>query len=52
MDVNAQTTCVHRYLGAEGCREIFERGPMETLVAARVPSLVMGLSGLGLTPSE
>ena len=52
VDVKTLTTRVHRYLGAEGYREVLEVGTAETLVSARVPSLFLNLASLGLQPSS
>lgn len=52
VDVKTLTTRVHRYLGAEGYREVFEVGTAETLVSARVPSLSLNLAALGLQTSS
>jgi Uma2 family endonuclease len=48
--INALTlvTRVHKQLGAEGYRSVAEFGPGETIASARVPSVSMCLSSLGL----
>jgi Uma2 family endonuclease len=51
IDANALTTRVHRALGAEGFRVVFEVGPAEEIVATRVPSVSMCLGALGLRPA-
>ena len=50
--VNANTlvTHVHRALGAEGYRALFEAGPADEIASIRVPELKMCLSALGLKP--
>ena len=50
--INALTlvTRVHSQLGAEGYRNVVELGPDETMTSARVPSVSMSLSALGLRP--
>jgi Uma2 family endonuclease len=50
--VNANTlvTHVHRALGAEGYRTLFEAGPADEITSMRVPELKMCLSALGLKP--
>lgn len=50
--INALTliTHVHRNLGAEGYRSVFEAGPEEEIASLRVPEIVVCLSRLGLTP--
>ena len=50
IDANSLVTRVHRFLGTEGFREIFEAGGGETIAAARVPQLSMNLAQLGLSP--
>lgn len=50
IDANSLVTRVHRYLGAEGFREIFEVSGTETLTAARAPQFSMNLTKVGLLP--
>ena len=50
IDANRVTTLVHRHLGAEGYRTIFEAGPAEEIAAMRAPAIAMCLERLGLRP--
>jgi Uma2 family endonuclease len=51
--INALTlvTRVHKQLGPEGYRSVAEFGPDETMTSARVPSVSICLSTLGLRPA-
>jgi Uma2 family endonuclease len=50
IDANSLVTRVHRQLGAEGYRMVFEAVPEQEIAAARVPAIAMNLAGLGLRP--
>lgn len=50
VDANSLVTRIHRRLGAEGYREIFDSEPDADLVPDRVPNLRVNLDQLGLTP--
>lgn len=50
-DANSLMTRIHRRLGAEGYREIFDAEPDTDLVPDRVPNLRVNLAELGLTPA-
>ena len=50
IDANTLVTHVHRQLGAEGFRSVFEAAPSEEIVAQRANSVVMCLERLGLKP--
>ena len=49
-DANRLGTRIHRQLGAEGYRNVFEAGPDEEVVSTKVPDIAMRLAGLGLQP--
>jgi Uma2 family endonuclease len=51
IDANSLTTRVHRALGAEGFRDVFEIGPDQEITASRAPSVAMCLDRLGLRPA-
>ena len=48
IDANALITRIHRHLGAEGYRTVFEAGPDEEIAATRAPAVAMCLARLGL----
>ena len=50
IDANTLVTRVHRKLGAEGYRDIFEAGPEQEIAAMRVPAIAMNLGKRGLRP--
>lgn len=50
IDANTLVTRVHRQLGAEGFRDVFEASPSETIAAQRASSVAMCLASLGLKP--
>ena len=50
IDANSLITQVHRHLGAEGYRTVFEAGPNEEISALRAPTVAMCLARLGLKP--
>lgn len=50
IDANRLVTRVHRQLGAEGYRMIFESGPADELKSTRVEQIAVSLAGLGLQP--
>ena len=50
IDANTLVTRVHRHLGAEGYRTVFEAGPEEEITGMRVAAVAMCLSRLGLKP--
>ncbi|WP_309083128.1 Uma2 family endonuclease [Chelativorans sp.] len=50
IDANTLVTRVHRQLGAEGFRTVFEAQPSEEIVAQRADSVAMCLERLGLKP--
>jgi len=50
IDANSLITRVHRHLGAEGYRTVFEAGATEEIAAMRAPKVSMCLAGLGLAP--
>jgi Uma2 family endonuclease len=50
IDANRLVTHVHRRLGAEGYRDLFDAEPDRDLIPDRVPTLRVNLAGLGLTP--
>jgi Uma2 family endonuclease len=50
IDANSLITRVHRHLGAEGYRTVFEAGPNEEISALRAPTVAMCLARLGLKP--
>lgn len=50
IDANSLVTHVHRHLGAEGYKTIFEAGPDEEVAAMRAPAVAMCLTRLGLKP--
>jgi Uma2 family endonuclease len=50
IDANRLVTHVHRRLGAEGYRDVFDAAPDADLVAERVPGVRVNLAGLGLRP--
>lgn len=52
IDARRLVTRVHRALGDEGYREIFEVAPDGDLVSARRPEIRLNLAGLGLVPNE
>jgi Uma2 family endonuclease len=50
IDANSLVSRVHRHLGAEGFRTVFEAGADEEIVATRAPQIAMCLARLGLKP--
>lgn len=50
INANGLVTRIHRRLGAEGYREIFDAEPDANLVPDRVPNLRVNLAELGLVP--
>ena len=50
IDANSLVTRVHRHLGAEGFRTVFEAGADEEIAATRAPQVAMCLARLGLKP--
>jgi Uma2 family endonuclease len=50
INANTLVTRVHRQLGAEGFRNVFEASPSEEIVAQRASSVAMCLEHLGLKP--
>jgi len=50
IDANSLMTRVHRHLGAEGYRTVFEAGPAGEVTAMRAPGVAMCLTRLGLKP--
>jgi hypothetical protein len=48
IDANSLVTRVHRHLGAEGYRTVFEAGSEEEIVAMQAPSVAMCIARLGL----
>jgi Uma2 family endonuclease len=52
IDANSLVTRVHRRLGAEGYRDIFDEELDANLVAERVPEVRVNLAELGLTPLQ
>jgi Uma2 family endonuclease len=50
IDANSLVARIHRRLGAEGYREIFDAEPHVDLAADRIPSLRVNLGQLGLSP--
>lgn len=51
IDANSLVTRVHRALGAEGFRDVFEIEPSDEIAAARAPSVSMCLARIGLEPA-
>jgi len=51
IDANTLVTPIHRHLGAEGYKTIFEIGSDEEVAATRVPAVAMCLVRLGLKPA-
>ncbi|MDQ6436456.1 Uma2 family endonuclease [Mesorhizobium sp. LHD-90] len=50
INANTLVTHVHRSLGAEGFRTVFEAGPADEITSVHVPTLRMCLSELDMTP--
>jgi Uma2 family endonuclease len=50
IDANSLVTRIHRHLGAEGYRTIFEAGPSDEIAAMRAEAVTMCLDRLGLKP--
>ncbi|MEQ1950052.1 Uma2 family endonuclease [Mesorhizobium sp. CN2-181] len=50
IDAKTLVTHVHRALGVEGYRTVFEAEPGDEIAAVRVPKLNVSLSALGLKP--
>jgi Uma2 family endonuclease len=50
VDANSLVTWVHRHLGAEGFRTVFEAGAEDEIAATRAPQVAMCLARLGLKP--
>jgi Uma2 family endonuclease len=50
IDAKRLVTRVHRALGVEGYREVFEAPASEDIVCVRRPEIRLNLSGLGLAP--
>jgi Uma2 family endonuclease len=50
IDANSLVIRVHRHLGAEGFRTVFEAGSNEEIVATRAPQIAICLARLGLKP--
>ena len=50
IDANSLVTRVHRHLGAEGFRTVFEAGADEEITATRAPQVAMCLARLRLKP--
>jgi Uma2 family endonuclease len=51
IDANTLVTRVHRQLGAEGYRTVFEAGADDDVAATRAPTVAMCLTRLGLKPA-
>lgn len=52
IDAKTLVARVHRNLGTEGYRTVFEVAPGDVLVAGRAPPVRVGLAALGLLPAE
>ena len=52
IDANRLVTHLHRRLGSEGYRDVFDAAPDGELVPDRVPTLRVNLAELGLTPLQ
>jgi Uma2 family endonuclease len=50
INANTLVTHIHRTLGAEGYRTVFEAGPTDGIASVRVPEIKICLSELGLKP--
>jgi Uma2 family endonuclease len=50
VNANSLVTRIHRHLGADGYRTVFEAGPSEDVAAMRVPQIAMCLARFGFRP--